>query len=79
MIENVEAKYTEAANNNRLIAAGPERCLLAEAMADLSDTSEQPFVHVGSTGVCNDFEVATNGKDTVALYWDGWVWSGVLV
>ena len=79
MIENVEAKYTEAANNNRLIHAGPERCSLAEAMADLSDTGEQPFVRVGSTGVCGDFEVVTNGKDTVALYWDGWAWSGVLV
>ena len=79
MIENVEAKYPEAANNNRLIQAGPERCSLAEAMADLSDTGEQPFVRVGSTGVCGDFEVVSNGKDTVALYWDGWAWSGVLV
>ena len=79
MIENVEAKYTEASNNNRLIHAGPERCTLEEAMADLAAEGEQPFVRVGSTGVCGDFEVVSNGKDTVALYWDGWVWSGVVV
>ena len=79
MIENVETKYREAADANRLIAAGPERCTLEEAMADLAAEGERPFVRVGRAGVCGDFEIASNGKDTVALYWDGWVWSGVEV
>ena len=55
------------------------RYTLEEAMADLAAEGERPFVRAGSTGVCGDFEVASNGKDTVALYWDGWVWSGVVV